>query len=128
MQNKKMQNMERIKTIIASGLEGHQREGDIAKFYEAAESLVKSFEQSTKLAVEDEGVYVNKVELELSSGEPENNVSIAYSRRHVGLFPFPHDHCTVKLCWEAEVNGKRVIMCIEIEYPCNIDWPVIGRL
>ena len=126
----KIQNMDRVQSILSTGLQGHQREAGIDRFQSVAESLVKSFEQSTRLSIDDEGVDINKVKLDISSpDEPENNVSIAYSRRHTGLFPFPHDHCVLELCWETTTpEGETVEMCIEIEYPCNVDWPIIGRL
>jgi hypothetical protein len=123
-----MSNMERIRSTIALGLAGHRRKREVAKFHEAAMSLVKSFEQSTKLKIEAAGVHVVGVDLRLASKDPQDNVSVAYNRRHTGLFPFPHDHCTVELCWEATIDGKTVEVCLEIEYPCNVDWPIIGRL
>ncbi len=121
-------NMDRIRSTIVTGLQDHPREADTDTFYAAAESLVKSFEQASGVSIEDEGVYVTKVNVGLLTKDPEDNVSIAYSRRHSGLFPFPHDHCTVEFCWEATIDGKRQTVCIEIEYPCNVDWPIIGRL
>ena len=46
----------------------------------------------------------------------EDDVVIGYSKKHTGpFFPFPHDHCTIVLCGEDS--------CIEIEYPCDVDWP-----
>jgi hypothetical protein len=123
-----MSNTERIRSTIASGLAGHRRQREIAKFHEAAKSLVKSFEQATKLKIEAAGVHVVGVDLRLASKDPQDNVSVAYKRRHTGLFPFPHDHCTFELCWESTIEGETVEICVEIEYPCNVDWPIIGRL
>ena len=129
MQTKGTGNMDQIKSTIAAGLKGHRREANLGKFYEIAQSLVKSFEQSTKLSIEDDRVSVNKIGLEISSKlGPDGNVGIAYNRRHKGWFPFEHDHCKVEICWETEVNGEIVEVCIEVEYPCNVDWPFIGRL
>lgn len=127
---KESSNRQRIRSVLATGLKDHPREADIDKFYEVADSLVESFEQSTKLSIEDEGVDVAGVKLEISptgpEQDPEGNVSVAYSRRHSGLFPFPHDHCTVEFCWDTTQNGRTVTVCVEIEYPCNIDWPILG--
>lgn len=128
MQSHDVQNRDLIRSTIASGLRGHKREADIEKFYEAADSLVRSFEESTKLSIADDGVLVTKVSLDISSKDPAGTAGVAYNRRHSGLFPFPHDHCTVELCWDVIIEGERMRMCIEIEYPCNIDWPIIGQL
>lgn len=130
MPSEKVQNMDRIKSIIASGLQGHELERNIDKFYAVGESLVKSFEQATDLNIEDEGVYVNEVNLALSSRgqDPDRDVSIVYQKRHAGLFPFPHDHRTWRGCWKVEEDGEMVEYCIEIEYPVNIEWPVVGIL
>lgn len=123
-----MKNLERIKSAITSGLKGHVAKAQIEKYYKAAASLVKIFEQSSKLGIEDKGVLVTKFNLGVSSEDPDRNVGVSFNRRHRGLFPFAHDHCTVTVCFDWVIDGKAVEICVEIEYPCNVDWPIIGRL
>lgn len=123
-----MRNAERIRTVLEAGLGSHGIEAGAERYHEAVEALGRGFEQMTKLSLEAEGVHLARFEFELAGKDPDDSVSIAYRRRHSGLFPFPHDHCTVTICVDTVIDGKPVRVCIEVEYPCNIDWPIIGRL
>ena len=134
-----MDNRERIRSTIASALSGHPREASIERFYEAADGLVKAIEQSTKLSIDDDDVDVAKVALRIErvgpgpDGQPdrshEDDVKVVYQKRHTdGWFPFPHEHCYVNICFDWVVDGEEVEVCIELELPCKVDWPIIGRL
>jgi len=120
-------------SVLATGLKDHPREAKIDLFYGVADALVQSIEQQTKLSIEDEGVDVAGVKLVILPKDPEKdpegegNANIVYSR-HSGIFPFPHDHCIVKGSWEVTQDGETFEVEVELELPCNIDWPIIGRL
>jgi hypothetical protein len=134
-----MGNRERIRSTIASGLSGHPREANIERFYEAADGLVNAIEQAAKLSIDADDVDVSKVALQIArvgpgaEGKPERNpdddVKVVYQKRHTdGWFPFPHEHCYVKICFDWVIDGESVEICIELELPCKVDWPIIGRL
>jgi|SRR5215203_1999372 len=130
---KESSNRQTIRSVLATGLKDHPREDYyIEKFYEVADSFIESFEQSTKLSIEDERVDVAGVKLEISATgpeqDPEDTVSIVY-KRHAGFFPFTHDHCKKNICWETtNSKGQTVEVCAEFDLPCNIDWPLLGVL
>jgi hypothetical protein len=125
-----MKNMDRIKLVIASGLQGDEREADIERHFRVAKALVKTIEDAAKLSIEDEGVQLAEFRLVIPDREQElqengRDTHIAFNKRHSGFFPFPHNHKKVTITWTGADGNE---YSLEIEYPVNIEWPIIGEL
>ena len=125
-----MKNMDRIELAIATGLQIDEREADVERYLRVAKALVKTIEDAAKLKIEDEGVQVAEFRLvipdrEQDSKENGRGTHIAFSKEHSGLFPFPHNHKTVTITWTG-ADGEEY--SLEIEYPVDIEWPIIGEL
>lgn len=121
-----MQGQDRMRAAIAIGLAGHDREKDVEKFTLQAEGLVAAVLQGTKLKADDDRVRILGVSVDTPDRDGKEGASVAVGRRHRGTwFPFDHDHCVVTICW---TNAEGDYVCAEIEYPCDVDWPILGRL
>jgi len=125
-----VKNIDRIKLVITSGLQADEREADVEKHFRVVKALVKTIEDAAKFSIEDEGVEVSEFRLVIPDREQGSNANgrdtkIAFSKRHTGLFPFPHGHKTVTVTWVG-ADGEEY--SVEIEYPVEIEWPIIGEL
>lgn len=108
-----MRELEDIRQFLSSNIQTFRGSVD-------AETVMKDIEQSfyarklDKVLTKD-GFNLTGFNTTIETGKGEAGVSVAYSKRHKGIFPFPHDHCYITICNETH--------CLEIEYPCNIEWP-----
>jgi hypothetical protein len=125
-----MKNMDRIKSVIASGLQSDEAEANIERHFRIVKALVKTFEDASRISVEDKGVRIVGFRLVIPGGQREHqeagrDTHIAFSKRHTGLFPFPHNHKTITITWTGADGNE---YSLEIEYPVDIEWPIIGEL
>ena len=126
MESERIPNRERIRLTLETGLRGTPQAADLDRYQRGVDAIIRMFEDASKLSIDDEGVGVDQISLDVATPDhPDGSVNVVY-KKHTGWFPFPHDHCTVTVCFKWVIDGKVETVCLEIEYPCDVDWPLIS--
>lgn len=127
--------------MIKFSLKRQEQEQAIDDVYSEVSSIIEDFEEFSGKRLNDENVHITSFEIEVepaaSDEKTHEKSNFLYTRSHglrlpsfggiLGGFhwPFPHDHCTWKWCFDWFVpdpddpeSGYIYEICIEIEYPC----------
>lgn len=108
-----MDAIDELTAFIEVNLRGRKTKKSVTEIVEGVKRDYYRRQLDKVFAVE--GYRLAGFDMAVAGETHKDDIWIAYSKKHKGLFPFPHDHCYTSICSETH--------CLEIEYPCNVDWP-----